>query len=291
MVELKDYDGPVRPTWCRGCGDYGILNALKRALAEVGLSPHQALIVTGIGCGSKLPDYMTVNGFASLHGRPIPIAQGIHLANHGLKVIVVSGDGDTYGEGCNHLINALRRNADITIIVQDNRVYGLTKGQYSPTSPAGFPTKTSPAPEGVIDGPINPITLALAVGSTFVARSWSGDLPHLVDVMMAAIRHRGAALLDVFQPCVTFNRSYGYDYYRPRVHKVEEEGHDATDRDAAWKKAHEWGDRIPTGVIYRAEGQPTYEERVPALAAGPLVTQGLRTWTKEDCATLEAEFL
>ena len=291
MVEVKDYDSPVRPTWCPGCGDYGILNALKRALVKAGLAPHQVVISSGIGCGSKLPDYMTVNGFTSLHGRPIPIAQGVHLANHGLKAIVVSGDGDTYGLGGNHLLHCMRRNADVTIIVQDNRVYGLTKGQYSPTSPQGFVSKTSPAPTGAIDQPVNPIALGLASGATFIARSWSGDLPHLIDTMVAAIQHRGTALLDVLQPCVTFNPTYSYDYYRPRVYKLEEEGHDPTSREAAWAKAHEWGDRIPIGVLYRAEGQPTYEDQVPTLAAGPLVKQPLRTWTEADCEALEAEFL
>jgi len=291
MTEVRDYDSPVRPTWCPGCGDYGILNALKRALVKAELAPHQVVVHSGIGCGSKLPDYMTVNGFTSLHGRPIPLAQGVHLANHGLKAIVVSGDGDTYGLGGNHLLHCMRRNADVTIIVQDNRVYGLTKGQYSPTSPQGFTSKTSPAPTGAIDLPVNPLALALATGATFIARSWSGDLPHLIDTMVAAIQHRGTALLDVLQPCVTFNPTYSYDYYRPRVYKLEEEGHDPTSREAAWAKAHEWGDRIPIGVLYRAEGQPTYEDQVPTLAAGPLVKQPLRTWTEADYEALEAEFL
>jgi len=292
MVELKDYASPIRPTWCPGCGDFGVWNAMKRALVKAELAPHQVIIYTGIGCGSKLPDYMTVNGFTSLHGRPIPIAQGAHLANHALKAIVVAGDGDTYGEAGNHLIHALRRNADITIIVQNNRVYGLTKGQYSPTSPKGFPTKTSPAPEGAIDKPVNPIALALAAEATFIARSWSGDLPHLIDMMVAAIRQEGAALLDVFQPCVAFNPNYSYDFYRPRVYKLEEEeGYDSTDRQAAWEKAHEWGDHIPIGVIYKVEGMPTYEEQVPTLEAGPLIQRGFRTWTEEDYQALEAEFL
>lgn len=291
MVEVKDYASPIRPTWCPGCGDFGIWNAMKRALVKAELAPHQVIIYTGIGCGSKLPDYMRVNGFTSLHGRPIPIAQGAHLANHGLKTIVVAGDGDTYGEGGNHLIHVLRRNADITIIVQNNLVYGLTKGQYSPTSPKGFPTKTSPRPAGAIDRPINPIALALAVEATFIARSWSGDVPHLIEMMVAAIHHRGAALLDVFQPCVTFNPNYSYDFYRPRVYKLEEEGYDPADREAAWKKAQEWGDRIPIGVIYQVEGMPTYEEQVPTLDAGPLVKQELRTWTEGDYQALEAEFV
>ena len=291
MVDIKDYASPVRPTWCPGCGNFGILNAMKRALVKAELAPHEVIIYTGIGCGSKLPDYTTVNGFTSIHGRPIPIAQGAHLANHGLKAIVVAGDGDTYGIGGNHLIHVCRRNADITIVVQDNRVYGLTKGQYSPTSPKGFPTKTSPRPTGAIEKPVNPIALSLAAGATFIARSWSGDLPHLIEMMVAAIRHRGCALLDVFQPCVIFNRNYSYDYYRPRVYKVEEEGYDPSDREAAWEKAHEWGERIPIGVIYQVEGQPTYEDQVPALVAGPLVTQGFRTWTEADYEALEAEFI
>ena len=250
------------------------------------------IIYTGIGCGSKLPDYMIVNGFTSIHGRPIPIAQGAHLANHDLKAIVVAGDGDTYGEGGNHFVSVLRRNADITIIVQNNRVYGLTKGQYSPTSPKGFPSKTSPPPEGAIDQPVNPIALALAVGATFIARSWSGDLSHLIDMTVAAIRHKGAALLDIFQPCVTFNRNYAYDFYRARVYRVEEEnGYDPADRETAWEKAHEWGDRIPIGVIYQVEGQPTYEDQVSALATGPLVKQEFRDWTEADYEALEAEFI
>jgi len=290
MVEIQDYASPVRPTWCAGCGDFGILNAMKRTLVKVNLAPHEVLIVTGIGCGSKHPDYMTVNGFTSLHGRPIPIAQGIHLANHDLKVIVVSGDGDTYGIGGNHLVHALRRNIDITIIVQNNAVYGLTKGQYSPTSPKGFSTKTSPPPEGAIEQPIKPIALGLAAGATFIARSFAGDPSHLADMMVAAIQHRGAALLDVLQPCVTFNRNYSYDFYRPRVYKVQEENYDPTDQKAAWEKAHEWGDRIPLGVLYQLERVPSYKDQEPSLAVGPLIRQGFRTWTEADYEAFEAEF-
>ena len=291
MVNIKDYASPVRSTWCVGCGDYGILNSLKQALVKMDLAPHEALIVTGIGCGSKLPDYMTVNGYTSLHGRPIPIAQGIHLANHDLKVIVVAGDGDTYGIGGNHFIHALRRNANITIIVQNNAVYGLTKGQYSPTSPKGFPTKTSPPPTGAIEPPINPIALALAAGATFIARSFSGNPSHLTDTVVAAISHQGCALVDVLQPCVTFNRNHSYDFYRQRVYNVEEEGHDPSNRNAAWEKSSEWGDRIPIGILYMLEGGPTYEDQVMTLKSGPLAKQGLRSWKESDYEMLEAEFI
>lgn len=157
--------------------------------------------------------------------------------------------------------------------------------------PQGFTSKTSPAPTGAIDRPVNPVALGLAAGATFIARSWPGDLPHLVDTMVAAIRHQGTALLDVLQPCVTFNRAYAYDYYRPRVYKLEEGDYDPTDRRAAWEKAHEPGERIPIGIIYRVQEQPTYEDQVPTLAAGPLVRQGFRTWTEADYQALEAEFL
>ena len=291
VVTVKDYANDIKPTWCAGCGDFGILNTVKQALVQMGLAPHEVLIATGIGCGSKLPDYMRVNSFTSLHGRPIPIAQGIHLANHGLKVVVVAGDGDTYGIGGNHFIHALRRNADITIIAQDNAVYGLTKGQYAPTSQPGFMTKTSPPPEGSIEKPINPMAMALAAGATFVGRSFSGNPKHLVQMIAQAIEHPGSSLLDVFQPCVIFNRNQSYEFYRPRVYDLQEEGYDPTDYTSAWEKAHEWGDRIPLGVLYQEEGKPTYEQQVAALKAGPLVEQELRTFTDEEISTLVAEFV
>ncbi len=291
MVEVRDYSNQVSTAWCPGCGDFAILNAVKRALPKAGLKPHQVLLVSGIGQASKLPDYVRANALTTLHGRPIPIAQGAHLANHELKVIVHAGDGDTYGIGGNHFIHLMRRNADVTLIVHNNRVYGLTKGQYSPTSPEGFVTKTSPAPAGAIDRPVNPIALALTMGATFIARAWSGDLQHLSEMIVAAVQHEGSALLDVLQPCVVFNKRYAYDYYRDRVYKLgAEEPYDPSDFDAAWKKAHERWDRFAIGVIYRAEGVPTYEEQVPTLDAGPLVKQAFREWSEEDYESLESEF-
>jgi 2-oxoglutarate ferredoxin oxidoreductase subunit beta len=290
MVEFQDYQSPVRPTWCKGCGDYGIWNALKFALSELDLAPHQVLIVSGIGCGSKTPDYTHVNGLHTLHGRSLPAATGARLANHGMKVICAHGDGDGYGMGLGHMMHAARRNLDITDVVQNNRVYGLTKGQYSPTSPGGFVSKTSP--DGAIDRPVNPWALALAAGATFIGRGFPADLRHLVETLKKAIEHPGYALVDVLQPCVSFNRGYAYEYYQPRVYKLDEEpGYDVTDRTAAWERAHEWGDRIPIGVLYQARGQPTYEDQVPALTAGPLVRQSFREWTPEDYQTLRSEFI
>lgn len=272
-VSLNAYDVGMKPTWCPGCGDYGILTAVRHALAELAIAPHEALVVSGIGCGSKLPDYLRVNGFMTLHGRPLAVATGAKLANHALTVIVVDGDGDAYGIGGNHFIHTARRNPDITHIVENNQIYALTKGQYSPTTPRGRVTTTSP--EGVIERALNPAALALTMGTTFIARGFAGEPKHLAGLIQEGICHRGYALIDVLQPCVVFNRINTYDRYRQRVYKLEDANHEPRDRAAAVRVADEWGDRIPIGVIYREEGVRTYEEQVPALHAGPLVRQPL----------------
>jgi 2-oxoglutarate ferredoxin oxidoreductase subunit beta len=288
MLTRKDFEGQERPTWCPGCGNFGILNGIKMALAEQDIAPHEILIVTGIGCGSKLPHYMKVNGFHTLHGRPVAVATGVRLADHGLRVMVVHGDGDGYGEGLSHFLNAARRNINIVDLVQDNRVYGLTRGQYSPTSERGKRTPTTP--EGSIDGPVQPLAMAITAGATFVSRGYSGELKHLAWVIGEALKHPGYALVDVLQPCVTWNRAYAYDFYNERVYKLEDEpGYDPTDRSAAWEKAYEWGDRIPIGIFYRGEPIPTYEEQVPALKAGPLVEQPLEKLRPEQVEALQAE--
>ena len=290
MVTVRDYQSAVRPTWCTGCGNFGIWNALKIALADAGLAPHQVMLVSGIGCGSKLPDYTTANGYMSLHGRTLAVATGARLANHGLKVICTHGDGDGYGEGGNHFVNAVRRNIGIVDIVQNNRVYGLTKGQYSPTSPKGFVTKTSP--QGAIEEPFNPLAVALAAKGTFVSRGWSGDIVHLAWLIGEALKHRGYALVDVLQPCVSFNKMYSYDWLRPRVYKVQDEpGYDPSSAAVAFVKAQEWGERIPIGILYRTESVPAYEELVPALSAGPLVKQPLRSKTSQEYEALKKEYL
>lgn len=274
MVTMQDYASPVRPTWCSGCGNYGIHNALKTALATIGLAPHQVLLISGIGCGSKLPDYTYANGFLTLHGRALAIATGARLANHALKVFCIHGDGDAYGEGGNHLIHAARRNINIVDIVQNNRRYSLTKGQYSPTSDHGLVTGTSP--EGAIEEMFNPLAIALAAGATFVARGFAGDLKHLTNLIVKAAQHRGYALIDVLQPCVSFNRINTYDWYRARIYKLEDTGYQPTDRLAAFGKCQEWGERIPIGIFYQDEERPSYEEQVPALQAGPLVQRPLQ---------------
>lgn len=289
MVTRKDFDGREEPTWCKGCGNYGILNAVKMALAEQDIAPHQVVIFTGIGCGSKLPHYMKVTGFHTIHGRSLAVATGARLANHGLKIMTVHGDGDGYGMGLSHMLHAIRRNVGIVDLVQNNRVYGLTKGQYSPTSTPGMRTPTSP--QGAIDRPVPPLALAIAAGATFVARGYPGELRHLVWLIGEALQHKGYALVDVLQPCVTFNRASAYDFYNPRVYKLEESDHDVTDKTAAWELAYEWGERIPIGIFYRADGVPTYEEQVPALQAGPLVEQPLEKLLPQQIEALQAEVI
>jgi 2-oxoglutarate ferredoxin oxidoreductase subunit beta len=287
MVTRQDFDVETLPTWCRGCGNHAILNAIKMALAERDTAPHQVFIVTGVGCGSKLPHYMRSTGFHTLHGRTLAVATGARLANHGLPVITVHGDGDSWNEGMNHFVQTVRRNVNLVDVVQDNRIYGLTKGQYSPTSEHGKRTPTSP--QGSIERPVNPPALALALGATFVSRGYSGELRHLIWLIGEALQHPGYALIDVLQPCVTWNRSYAYAFYKDRVYKLdEEEGYDPSDYGAAWQKAHEWGERIPIGIFYRDATVPSYEEQVPALEAGPLVEQPLTTLSVEQVEALRA---
>ena len=267
MVTINDYNG-LAPAWCPGCGNFGILNGVKNALVDLNLEPSRVLLVSGIGQAGKLPHYTRGNVFNSLHGRPIPVAVAAKMVNQELTVIAVSGDGDAYGEGGNHFLHAMRRNHDITYIVHDNQVYALTKGQASPTSEPGYVAKTTP--QGA-PAPINPLVLAIGAGAGFVARSFAGDPDHMAEMIKRGIRHRGFALIDILQPCVTFNRVNTWDWYRQRVYKLEA-GYNPADKTAAFNKAQEWGNRIPIGVIYE-QARPTFEEQLPALSVGPLVKQ------------------
>jgi 2-oxoglutarate ferredoxin oxidoreductase subunit beta len=268
MVMEADYAG-LKPAWCPGCGNFGILKALNRALIEMEIEPHQVLLVSGIGQAGKLPHYTKGNVFNSLHGRPIPPAIGAKIANPELIVIAISGDGDAYGEGGNHFLHAARRNHDITYLVHNNQVYGLTKGQASPTSDVGFITKTTPYGAA---SPVNPLALAIVNGGSFVSRGFAGDIDHLSNLIKKGIAHRGFALIDILQPCVSFNFKNTFQWYKERVYKLEEEKYDPRDKKAALEKALEWGDKIPIGVIYK-EDLPVYEDQLPALRDGPLVKQ------------------
>ena len=220
MVTITDYEGNTT-AWCPGCGNFQILRATKEALVALNLEPHQVLFVSGIGQAAKLPQYLKCNFFNGLHGRSLPVATGAKIANHELTVLIVGGDGDGYGEGGNHLIHGIRRNMDITYLVHNNQIYGLTKGQASPTSEQGFITKTTP--EGVVLQQLNPLALAISLGATFVARSFTGKPTHLTKVIIEGIQHQGFALIDVLQPCVSFNHVNTYAWYTQRIYDIAED--------------------------------------------------------------------
>jgi 2-oxoglutarate ferredoxin oxidoreductase subunit beta len=269
MVTVKDYAESIPIAWCPGCGNFAILQALRKALVDLAIEPHQILFVSGIGQAPKLPHYTQGNVFDGLHGRTLPAATGAKIANNELIVIGIDGDGGAYGEGIGHLLATMRRNVNITYMVHNNQVYGLTKGQASPTSDLGFVTKTTPLGASQ---PLNPLALALASEVSFLARGFAGDVEHLSVLLKMGIEHRGFSLIDILQPCVSFNHQNTYQWYRERVYKPEDEGYDAGDKAAAFVKAQEWGDRIPIGLIYRKE-RPVYEEQLPALKQEPLVKQ------------------
>ncbi|MCX6006452.1 MAG: 2-oxoacid:ferredoxin oxidoreductase subunit beta [Chloroflexi bacterium] len=270
-VTINDYAG-LQPAWCPGCGNFGILSALKMALVDLGIPPHKLLVVSGIGQAGKLPHYMKCNTFNSLHGCPLPVAIGAKIANRELVVIAVGGDGDGYGEGGNHWIHSMRRNHDITYMVHNNQVYALTRGQASPTSGAGFFSKTTP--EGA-PAPINPLALAVASNASFVARGFAGEVEHLAGLIKLAISHKGFSFLDILQPCVTFNHVNTYEWFKKRVYKLDaDKSYDPSNKLAAFEKAQEWDERIPLGIIYRKQ-RPTYEDSMIALAGLPLVKQSI----------------
>jgi len=272
MATVEELNVKEKMQWCPGCGNFGLLTALKGAIAELGLKRHEVVIASGIGCSGKTPHYLGTYGFESLHGRPLPVASGIKLANTGLTVIAEGGDGDGYGIGAQHFVHIMRRNYDLTYIVHDNQLYGLTTGQASPTSLPGMKTKTTPW--GVIETPFNPIAYAINGGATYVARGFAGDIPHLKDLIRGAIAHKGFALVDVFQPCVTFNYLNTYPWFQERVYKLEAAGHDPRDRDKAMEKALEDSrsgyKKLPIGLFYE-EDRLTYEDQLPQLKDKPLV--------------------
>lgn len=267
-VDVNTFATGFLPTWCPGCGDFGIWTALKTALSGLGIGTDDGLIVYGIGCHGNMYDWMKIYGFAGLHGRALPVAQGVKLANHKLPVICVCGDGDSLGEGGNHFIHAAKRNPDITVLIHDNQVYGLTTGQAAPTAKPGFKTKSTP--DGVVDEPINPLTLALVSGATFVARGFAGDPLGLSEIIKKAVNHKGFSVVDILQPCVTFDKVHTYMWYRQRLYQLEKSGYQISTRLQAVEKAYEWGEKIPIGVFYE-ETKDTTESREPALQAGTLI--------------------
>lgn len=287
-LPISSYESIVEPDWCPGCGDFGVLRSLEIAAGRLGIQPKDMVVVSGIGCSSNLPGFIHTYGVHSLHGRAVAVATGVRLANHSLKVVITGGDGDGYGIGIGHFIHAMRRNLDLTYIVMNNQIYGLTTGQASPTTMKEVRTKSTPL--GNIEMPINPVALALVSGATYVSRGFSGENKHLADIIAGAIAHKGFSLVDVFSPCVTYNHVNTYEYFRKRVYKLEAEpDYDTANAQLAFEKAFEWGERIPLGVFYRDE-QPTYEDLEPALQNGPLVEQKMGL-SKEMFDELMEEFM
>lgn len=266
------FDSDDEIAWCPGCGNFAILKAIKTALLELEKRPEEVLLVSGIGQAAKLPHYVHANVFNGLHGRALPPAVGAKIVNPDLTVIVHSGDGDTYGEGGNHFIHNVRRNVDIAHFVHDNQIYGLTKGQASPTTALGQVTGIQT--QGTVDQPLNPLLLALAAGAGFVARGFSGRQKQLVSLMKEAITYPGYALLDILQPCVSFNKVNTHSWYAERVYELPQE-YDPGNLGKALEKVMEWGEKIPVGVFYRVE-KPTFQERLSWLRTQPPLVD--RVW-------------
>ncbi len=272
---VASYRTNVWSDWCPGCGDFGIVAAMQKAMAELELDPANTVIVSGIGCSSKTPHFINANGVHTLHGRAIPFATGIKLANPKLTVIVNGGDGDLLGIGAGHFVAVGRRNIDITVILHNNQVYGLTKGQASPTLRRWEQVKSLPRPN--VQDAVNPIALAIASGFTFVARGYALWTEHLKELIKMAVKHKGTALIDVLQPCVTYNNLYTADFYKGRLYKLEDDPNwdpvvhentvDEVDEKIAraWAKAQEWGDKIPVGVFYVNPHVETFEDRLARL--------------------------
>jgi 2-oxoglutarate ferredoxin oxidoreductase subunit beta len=268
MVTAADFDSKAEIKWCPGCGDFGILDAMKDALAKLGLSPEQVLVISGIGQAAKTPEFMKCNMFHALHGRALPLATAAKIANHNLKILVNTGDGDCYGEGGNHFMHAVRRNIDLTVLAHNNMIYGLTKGQASPTSERGTITRVNQ--HGVIMEPFNPMAVALSLKAGFVARGFSGRKEHLSSIIQQALQYNGFSLIDILQPCVSFNHVNTYQWYNKRVYELEKENYSPADYVQAMAKAQEWGERIPIGILYRKD-KPSFTDQFFALKDGPLV--------------------
>lgn len=270
MSSIKDFESFYENHWCPGCGNFGILAAMKDAFVSQEIQPEGVLIISGIGQAAKTPHFLKCNMFHSLHGRALPLATGAKMANHALKILVNTGDGDCYGEGGNHLMHAIRRNVDLTVLVHNNRVYGLTKGQASPTSDLGMVTPIQN--HGVISEPFNGPAVALSLGAGFVARGFSGSKTHLSRLIREGMKHKGFSLIDILQPCVSFNKINTYDWYQRRVYDLFEENYAPDNFENAMALARQWGDKIPIGIIYKKE-KPTFVDRIEKFAQGPLISR------------------
>jgi 2-oxoglutarate ferredoxin oxidoreductase subunit beta len=287
MATMKDFRNNVKPNWCPGCGDFSVQAAIQRAAANVGLTPESLAVVSGIGCSGRISGYINAYGFHGIHGRSLPIAQGLKMANRELTVIAAGGDGDGFAIGMGHTVHAIRRNIDITYIVMDNQIYGLTKGQTSPRSALGFKTKSTPG--GSIESTLSPLEVALSAGATFVAQSFSSELKQLTALIEAGIRHKGFSLINVYSPCVTFNKVNTYDWFKENlVNLDQEEGYDPGNRIQAMTRIMETGGLL-TGLIYQDTSKLSYEDQVTGFRQEGISKQNIQI-TEDEFERLVAEF-
>ncbi|WP_409292399.1 2-oxoacid:ferredoxin oxidoreductase subunit beta [Peribacillus sp. SCS-37] len=288
MATFKEFRNNVKPNWCPGCGDFSVQAAIQRAAAGAGLEPEDLAIVSGIGCSGRISGYIHSYGFHGIHGRCLPIAQGVKMANRDLTVIASGGDGDGFAIGMGHTIHAIRRNIDLTYIVMDNQIYGLTKGQTSPRSEAGFKTKSTP--QGSIEPALSPMEMALTAGATFVAQSFSTDLKELTAIIEAGIRHKGFSLINVFSPCVTYNKINTYDWFKQNLTKLSSiEDYDSSNRENAMQTLMKHNSLV-TGIIYQDTARKSYQELLPGYLETPLTRASLEL-DQESFDKLAAEFI
>ncbi|MGE7665136.1 2-oxoacid:ferredoxin oxidoreductase subunit beta [Ureibacillus composti] len=288
MATFKDFRNSVKPNWCPGCGDFSVQAAIQRAAANVGIEPHELAVVAGIGCSGRIAGYINSYGFHGIHGRALPIAQGLKMANRNLNVIASGGDGDGFAIGMGHTIHAVRRNLDITYVVMDNQIYGLTKGQTSPRSAEGFVTKSTPV--GAIEPSVKPLELALSSGATFVAQGFSTDIKELTALIEEGIKHKGFSFINVFSPCVTYNKVNTYEWFKEHLTKLSDiEGYDSSNRDLAMQTVME-KEGLVTGIIYQNTETPSYQEKLDGYSDEPLVDIDLEM-NKERFDELVKEFM
>lgn len=287
MATFKDFRNNIKPNWCPGCGDFSVQAAIQRASANVGLEPENLAVVSGIGCSGRISGYINAYGFHGIHGRSLPIAQGLKMANRELAVIASGGDGDGFAIGMGHTIHAIRRNINVTYIVMDNQIYGLTKGQTSPRSSEGFKTKSTP--EGSIESSLSPLELAISAGATFVAQSFSSNIKQLTALIEEGIKHEGFSFINVFSPCVTFNKINTYDWFKEHIVDLDgQEDYDPSDRVSAMRKIMETESML-CGLIYQNKSRPSYENLVKGFKPEALAKQDLAI-TEEQFNQLVAEF-
>lgn len=273
MATFKDFRNNVKPNWCPGCGDFSVQAAIQKAAANIGLEPEEVAIITGIGCSGRLSGYVNSYGVHGIHGRSLPLAQGVKMANKDLTVIASGGDGDGYAIGMGHTVHALRRNMNMTYIVMDNQIYGLTKGQTSPSSAPGFVTKSTP--KGNIEQNVEPLELALSSGATFVAQGFSSDIKGLTKMLEDAINHDGFSFVNVFSPCVTYNKVNTYDWFKENLTSIDDiEGFDVTDKSKATQKVLEY-DSLIKGIVYQDTETPSYESQIEEMEDTPLAERDI----------------